>query len=257
MTTVSTILIDDSQSSIDALRLKLEKHCPQVKILQTCTDSREAINAIGLLKPQVIFLDVEMPTMNGFALLQQVPVIDFDIIFVTAYHHYAIPAIRISAFDYLEKPVNVKLLKEAVERLCRKIEERKTQRAEEQASISRLIDSIRNIHYNPPSLALPSGDGIVLVTLKEIVWLEAVNNYTRFYLADERKILVSKTIGDYETRLASYEFVRIHRSHIINLHFLHRYHRDDGGYVEMKNGIRLEVAIRKRQELLERLKQMG
>lgn len=253
---IKAILIDDSTASIEALEHKLKKHCPEIEIVQTCTDPFKAIEAISFYRPDVIFLDVEMPAMNGFALLQQLPVIDFEIIFVTAYNHYAIPAIRVNALDYLEKPVNVPLLKEAAERLHKKIKLQENKPASGEPEIKKLLEAIQHLPQKQAALALPSSGGIEMASLEDIVWLESVNNYTRFHFANGKKILVSKTIGEYEGRLKEFGFIRIHRSHIINLQYLHKYHRDDSN-VEMKNGTMLEVAIRKKQELLDKLKTLS
>jgi two-component system LytT family response regulator len=252
---ISCVLIDDVQTSIDALQLKLEKHCPDIKVVQTFTDPGAVINSIDFYRPDVVFLDVEMPKLNGFALLQQLPVIDFEIIFVTAYNHYTLPAIRVNAFDYLEKPVNIKLLKEAIERLKKKLGQHTNKLPG--SPLAELLQSIRQLQPRPAELALSSADGIEMVNIDDIVWLESVNNYTRFYLINDKKLLVSKTMGEYEDRLKEYSFIRIHRSYIINLRQLYKYHREDSGYVEMKNGIKLEVAVRKKQELLDKLKEMS
>jgi two-component system, LytTR family, response regulator len=251
---INAIIIDDAQNSIDASQIKLERHCPDIRVIQTCTKPTESIDAISFYKPDLVFLDVEMPAMNGFALLQQIPVINFEIIFVTAYNHYTLPAIRVNAFDYLEKPVDITLLKEAVERLKKKIQGRHSSSASHDA-VLHLLKSMRQ-SQRPAGLALSSADGIEMVNMNDITWIESVNNYTRFHLTDGKKILVSKTLGEYEERLSKYDFIRIHRSHMINLHYLHKYYREDC-LVELKNGIRLEVAVRKKQELMDLLKKMG
>jgi two-component system, LytTR family, response regulator len=253
---ITAILIDDSTSSIEALQLKLEKHCPDIEVVQTCTDPEKAIAAIGTYKPDVIFLDVEMPVMNGFTLLRQVAVIDFEIIFVTAYNHYAIPAIRVNALDYLEKPVSIKQLEEAVERLRVKLKSSLSRKKTGDAAIEKLLETIQQLPGKQASLALPSSEGIQMIDIGDIVWLESVNNYTRFHLKSNQRILISKTMGDYEDRLKDYGFLRIHRSYIINMSYLYKYHRNDGGFVEMKTGERLEIAVRKKQDLLDKLKEM-
>jgi two-component system, LytTR family, response regulator len=254
---MNAIIIDDSQNAIDALCAKLQRHCPQLKIAATFTNPKEAVEAITLYNPDVIFLDVEMPQMDGFEFLQQLRNNKAEIVFVTAYNHYAIQAIRASAFDYLEKPVDVKQLKETVERLNKKLSEsRKNQSHTIDSTLAeQLLESLQQlkIQTQQTTLSLAVSEGINIVQVAEIVRLESLSNYTKFYISDGKQIVVSKTMGEFEELLLQHNFFRVHRSHIINLNHLRHFHKNNEAWVEMKDGTRAEVSDRKRKELTERL----
>jgi two-component system, LytTR family, response regulator len=255
---LKAILIDDSQNAIDALQIKLEENCPTVKVIATYTNPLAAINEIPELAPGVIFLDVEMPEMTGFDLLQSLKEIPFEVIFVTAYDHYAVQAIRTNAFDYLEKPVNTKLLKEAVERLLARLEEKKKSGIPlHQQTLLQLFTSLQEISQQKTQLPLTTIEGITMVQVADIMWVESQSNYTKFYISNAKPVTVSKTMGEYEDFLARHNFFRIHRSTIVNMAYIHKYQRGEGGLIELKNGTRLEVSVRKKQEFLDRLSQLG
>lgn len=255
------MIIDDSQNSIDALQLKLSRHCPDVKVVHTCTEAVEAINAITFYKPDLLFLDIEMPFLNGFSLLKEIPDLQCEVIFVTAYNQYAIEAIRSNAFDYLLKPVDVKQLKSSIENLEKKISSKSANNnSGEQPTLYQIRTLLQTVEANARQfsvLSLPSADGIELVQPDDIAWLESISNYTRFHFTDGKEKTSSKTLGEYEDLLRAKNFLRIHRSYIINLKWLIKYHRGDGGFVELKDGTRLEVSIRKKQELLNKLKDLS
>ena len=255
---LKAILIDDSQNAIDALQIKLLENCPEVKIIATYTNPLTALNEIPELSPDIIFLDVEMPEMSGFDLLKGLKETNFEIIFVTAYNHYAVNAIRANAFDYLEKPVNVKLLKQAVERLLEKAEEkRKNGLPFHQQTLLQLFNSLQEISQKKTMLPLSTSEGITMVSVTDIIWVESLSNYTKFYIQNAKPVTVSKTMGEFEDFLYQHNFFRIHRSTIVNLSYIHKYQRGDGGVIELKEGTRLEVSVRKKQEFLDRLSQMG
>lgn len=257
---IQAIIIDDSQNSIDALQLKLSRHCPSIKVVYTCTEPAAAINAISFYRPDLLFLDIEMPLLNGFSLLKEVPGLQCEIIFVTAYNQYAIEAIRSNAFDYLLKPVDVTQLKNSIQNLEKKIALKGSDIPGEQPTLHQLRVLLQSVEANARNfsvLSLPSADGIELVQPDDIAWLESISNYTRFHFTDGKEKTSSKTLGEYEDLLRTKNFLRIHRSYIINLKCLIKYHRGDGGFVELKDGTRLEVSIRKKQELLNKLKDLS
>jgi two-component system, LytTR family, response regulator len=255
---LKAILIDDAQNAIDALQIKLEEKCPAVKVIATYTNPLTAINEIPELAPDVIFLDVEMPEITGFDLLQSLKEIPFEVIFVTAYNHYAIQAIRANACDYLEKPVNTKLLKEAVERLLARLEEKKKSGTPlHQQTLLQLFNSLQEISQQKTQLPLTTIEGITMVQVADIMWVESLSNYTKFYISNAKPVTVSKTMGEFEEFLTKHNFFRIHRSTIVNLAYVHKYQRGEGGVVELKDSTRLEVSVRKKQEFLEKLSQMG
>lgn len=237
------VLIDDDQSNLSSLSEKLSKHCPQVEIISRCDNARDGIKAIDGLKPQVVFLDVEMPLMNGFLMLQHLNYNNFELIFVIAYDHYAINAIRFSAIDYLVKPVEIDELKAAVS----KAEDNQNSRTSNK-QLELLMEYLEK--KQPRRITIPTAEGLQFISLEDIVYLEASDNYTNIYLSSKQKFLVSRTLKDFEDLLSSEIFVRIHHSYIINKNYVERYIRGDGGQVVMRNGTFLDVSKRKKSEFL-------
>lgn len=237
------ILIDDDQSNLSALSEKLLKHCPQVEVIWRCDNGEEGIKAIESEKPDVVFLDIEMPVMNGFVLLHQLKYRNFELIFVTAYDHYAIKAIRYSALDYLVKPVEIEDLKAAIT----KAEANRNSR-NSQLQMELLLEHLNN--QQPKRITIPTSDGLRFINVEDIVYLEASNNYTHIYLSTNQKLLVSRTLKDFEDILPSETFLRIHHSTIINKFYVEKYIRGEGGQVVMRHGKVLDVSKRKKSEFL-------
>ncbi len=241
---LKTVLIDDDESNLSALSEKLAKHCQQIEIIARCDNAQDGIKCIDGLRPDVVFLDIEMPIMNGFAMLSQLHYKNFALIFVTAYDHYAIQAIRYSALDYLVKPVEIEDLKAAV----LKAEANRNN----QSSHLQLELLLEQLHKKQPRrITIPSSDGLRFINLEDIIYLEASNNYTNIFLTTNQKLLVSRTLKDFEEILSSETFVRIHHSYIINKHYVEKYVRGDGGQVMMRNGNLLDVSKRKKSEFLQ------
>ncbi len=238
------VLIDDDESNLSSLSEKLCKHCPQIEIIARCDNAQDGMKFINSLQPDVVFLDIEMPVMNGFVMLQQLVYKKFELIFVTAYDHYAIKAIRYSALDYLVKPVEIEELKVAV---LKAEANRKSQPADSQLDI--LLEHLQK--KQPRRISIPTTEGLQFINLENITYLEASNNYTNIYLSNRQKFLVSRTLKDFEEILPSETFLRIHHSNIINKLFVERYIRGDGGQVVMKDGIVLDVSKRKKTEFLQ------
>ena len=238
------VLIDDDESNLSSLSEKLGKHCPQIEIIARCDNAQDGIKAIDGLQPDVVFLDIEMPVMNGFVMLQQLIYKNFELIFVTAYDHYAIKAIRYSALDYLVKPVEIEELKAAVS----SVEvNRKNQSSHSQLEL--LLEYLQK--KQPRRITIPTGKGLQFINLEDIIYLEASNNYTNIYLSTGQKFLVSRTLKDFEELLPTETFLRIHHSNIINKSFVEKYIRGEGGQVVMRNGIVLDVSKRKKSEFLQ------
>jgi two-component system, LytTR family, response regulator len=242
---LKTILIDDEESSLSALKEKLMAHCPQVNMIALCDNAAKGIEAIDTLHPDIVFLDIEMPVMNGFVMLQQLAYKNFELIFTTAYDHYAIKAIRYSALDYLVKPVEIEELTAAVQKA-----EEKRNRSYPNPQIELLVEQLIN-KKNPFSrIAIPTTEGLQFIKVEDIVYLEASVNYTHFFTIDKRKYIVSRTLKDFEDMLPPEIFLRIHNSYIINKNFVEKYIRGEGGQVVLSNGVSLDVAKRKKSEFL-------
>ena len=244
MEPLKAILIDDELSSLQNLQQKLVEFCPDVQIIASAQKPEEAILLIRQHKPDVIFLDIEMPRMNGFRMLDELGEYDFDIVFTTAYNHYAVDAIRISAFDYLTKPVAIKDLQNAVERLA------KHRSLHTKDKMELLRASLQSVKSQEEKIAIPTSDGLEFIPIKNIVHIESSSNYSRIFFIDGKNILVTKLLGELEEILQPYHFYRVHNSHLINLSYIKKYIRGEGGQVVMQNGDVIDVARRKKEEFL-------
>jgi two-component system LytT family response regulator len=241
---LKTILIDDDQSNLSALSEKLNRHCPQIRIVARCDTAQDGLKAIDDLQPDVVFLDIEMPVMNGFLMLQHLTYKNFALIFVTAYDHYAIKAIRYSALDYLVKPVEIDELKAAVAKA-------ETNRLNRSADLQMelLLEYVQKKQTR--RISIPTFEGLQFIAIDDIIYLEASANYTYIYLSDGAKFLVSRTLKEFDELLPTETFLRIHHAHVINKSFVQRYIRGEGGQVVMSNGIVLDVSKRKKAEFLQ------
>ena len=248
---LKAIIIDDETSSRNALKQKLINHCADVTIIAECENGEEGLKNIEEKKPDIVFLDVEMPRMNGFTMLQQLHNRNFELIFITAYDHYAIRAIKFSALDYLVKPVEVDDLKTAVQKAVQKslpaVAEKHSPGNER---IDLLLQNLMNEKKEHQRIAIPSMEGLQFISMDDIIYLEAQSNYTVIYLRDSYKLTVSKTLKDFEELLPPAVFIRIHHSHIINKNAVEKYIKGEGGQVVMKNGTTLDVARRKKEEFM-------
>jgi len=246
---LKTIIVDDELHCCKTLESLLKRYCPEVNILATCINGVEALKAIEELHPNLVFLDVEMPKMNGFEMLEQLPPIDFHLIFVTSYDAYALKAIRFSAIDYLLKPVDREELQKAVQKVIKRIEVP----LPEQLKI--ILDRINQPLQSAGKIALPTMEGLEMVQVESIISCEADDNYTKLHLKNNRKIIVSSTLKVIEELLEDYSFIRIHRSYLVNLKEIEKYVKTDGGYVVMSDGSQIYVSRNKKEELLKLLLQ--
>ena len=244
---IKTIIVDDERHSCDALKMLLEKCCSQVQVIATCYSGAEAIEAINEQNPQLIFLDIEMPHMNGFQMLEQIPEINFEIIFTTSYDQYAITAFKFSALDYLLKPVDREELQKAVEKVSKKI----NPVIPEQLQI--LLQKINQPAVQVQRIALPTMQGLEFIHVDSIIRCCASNNYTEFYLNNKTKLLVSRTLKDVEDMLTDHAFLRVHNSHIVNVNAITRYVKGEGGYLVMSDGASVDVSRSRKDLLMQRL----
>ncbi len=244
MQVTKAILVDDELNSLQNLQIKIQEYCPTLKVVATTQVPEEAIKLIQQYKPDVIFLDIEMPRMSGFKMLENIPEIDFEIIFITAYNHYAINAIRISAFDYLVKPVSIEDLQRTVDRLGNFMVKKTRERA----------DILRKNMANPKSqedhIAIPTNDGLEFIKILQIIRIESSSNYSKLVLQTGQQMLVTRQLKDFEELLLDYRFYRVHHSHLINLNYISKYVRGDGGQITMRNGDVIDVSRRKKEVFL-------
>ena len=242
---IEAIIVDDEPKNVKILKALLNEYCPEVKVIGEAASADEAELAINERKPDVVFLDVEMPYGNAFDLLDKLKPVDFEIIFVTAFDDYTLKAFRYSAIDYLLKPVNIDELKAAVEK------------AASQKNLKNMNAQLNNLLFNlhknsdsPARIAITSQDGFSFVSINDIIRCEAKGNYTYIFTTDHQRHISSRNIKAYEDMLPSSVFFRIHHSHIINVAFVKKYHKGRGGAVEMEDGTMIEVATRRKNEFL-------
>lgn len=251
MKKIKTLLVDDEPRGLTSLQLLLQMNCPEVEIVALCGSAAEAKEKINALHPQLIFLDIAMPGKTGFDLLRDFTVINFEIIFVTAHNNYMTQAFHFSAIDYILKPVDDELLAEAVKRAGKRIEDKSGSE-----SVETFLHNIRQKGGSQKmKLCIPSLKGFQVIGIEEIIYCEANSNYTNFYFSNRPAICASKPIHEYETLLGDSNFVRIHKSFLVNLEHIKEYVRGEGGSVILSNGYEAEVSRRKKDILMTRMKE--
>ena len=241
---LDAILIDDELNGRIALKQKLQDYCPTVRVVAEAENGREGIEMIHKYHPQLVFLDIEMPEMDGFAMLSNIVEKKFHLVFTTAYDQYAIKAIKYAAFDYLLKPIDIDELIATIQRLADEPVPDVTGKKLETLEQNLLTRPFLN------KIAVPTTEGLLFFDISHILHLEAQSNYTMLYFDDQSKLLASRTLKDFEDILPADTFFRIHNSHMINLNFIKKYIRGDGGQVEMTNGDSILVSRRKKDEFL-------
>lgn len=243
---IKAVLIDDEKNALEMMEWLLKTYCPQVTIAAMCNNATAGIEAINRHQPQVVFLDIEMPKMNGFHMLEQFDKLFFDVVFCTAYDQFAIKAFRYSAINYLLKPVDPEDLIQTVQR----IEEKTSVPTREQFQL--LLQQIKQpVKTAPQRIALTTGEGLTFVPTSEIIYCEAESNYTNVVLASGKKILVSKTLRDIDDALSGDDFYRVHSSYLINLNHIKKFVRVDGGYLIMDNDATINISRSRKQEFME------
>ena len=244
---IKAVIIDDETDSIDTLKWKLENYCTGVNVVASFDSPAEGVNFIKKNPPDLLFLDIEMPLLNGFDVLEELGRnISFDIIFTTAYDNFGIQAVKFSALDYLLKPVQNKELKEAIEKHLKKT----NQKIPAEQIDSLLANVKENAKGTRGKIALASKESIEFVDPNDIIACEANSNYTNVYLQDGKKRVISKTLKEFEEMLTPFGFFRAHNSHLVNLDHIKEFIRGDGGYLVMENKMTIPVSKYRREELL-------
>ena len=246
---IRAILIDDELNSLKNLRQKLEEFCKPVQVVAMAQKPEEALFLIRHHKPDLLFLDIEMPKMSGFEILEELGDYEAEIIFITAYNQYAIDAIRISAFDYLVKPVAIDDLQKAVNRLML------SRAGKTRERLHVLKDGLGEPRSQDNKIAVPTNDGLEFVMISDITRIESISYYSKLFLVSGQVTLVTRLLKDFEELLAPYRFFRVHNSHLVNLRYIRKFSRSEGGQVVMENGDVVDVSRRRREEFLKYLQQ--
>ena len=238
-----TVIIDDEQDAVNFINTIIVEYCPSLEVVGRAHNVTEGKRVIEEMKPGLVFLDVEMPNGTGFDLLSNFPEKEFEVIFITAFNHYAIKAIKFSAVDYILKPINISEFIEAVDRVIKKNAGKVRPRDE---NLKVLLENLRSAL--PSRLAIPASDGMEYVNPKDIIRIEADRSYSWFYISGNRKTLVSRHLKEFQDLLSDRYFFRAHNSHLINLKYVRKYVRKEGGYIEMTDGTQIPIS-RNRKDL--------
>lgn len=246
---IRCIIVEDEQHNRENLKNILDEYSPEVEVVAACSSALEGRQQILELKPDLVFLDIEMPGGDGFSMLESLDELNFEVIFVTAFTSYAVKAIKFSALDYIVKPIEIMELLKSINKASKKIKEK--------SDNSRMINLIENQHKegNKKVLALPLSDKIEFVEVANIIRCQADGNYTIFYLRDGEKLLISKTLKEYDELLSSFNFLRVHQSHLINLDEVKSFMKIDGGYILMRDGTNITISRQRREIVLRTLRE--
>ena len=249
---MKAIIIEDQTDSRRTLKSLLEKKCPQVNIVAEAENIEDGISIIQQFQPELVFLDVHLHSATGFDLLNRLYEINFKIIFTTAYDNYAIKAYRFSAIDYILKPIDPAELIAAVA----KCEATSFNQASQQASVKTLSENVSTDYLPSKKIVLSTSDKIHVLKVTDIVRCEAADTYTIFHLQNGEQIVVTKTLKEYEELLSEFNFLRIHKSHLVNMQYVNNFEKTDGGYINLSNGSKVPVATRKKDELMQWLQKI-
>jgi two-component system LytT family response regulator len=242
---LSAVIIDDEEGNRNRLNALLQGQCEGISILGLARDGFEGIKLIREKKPDFILLDIQMPKMDGFQMLETCGEFDFDVVFVTAFDQYAIKAIKFSAFDFLLKPVDVDELKTTINRL-----RLRNSKIDSQIKNRQLMSNLRQQSKKITKITLHSHDGVHIIPVENIIYLEADGQYTHFHLKDDLKKLSSLNLLEYEDLLCDQHFFRAHRSYIINMNEIRKYVKGEGGSVIMSNGHEVDISKRRKSDFL-------
>ena len=245
---IKAIIVDDEPYSCESLVTLLERYCPVVKVADICYSGEAALSAIQEQQPQIVFLDIEMPRMNGFEMLEKIPEIKFELIFTTSYDQYAIKAIRFSALDYILKPIDREELQRAVQKVAQRLHHPIPQQLEI------LLQKIHQPASPVQKIALPTMEGLQMVALNSIISCASDSNYTTFLLKNKQKLIVSRPLKEIEEMLEEYSFLRVHNSYLININEIDKYVKGEGGYLVMTDGSTIDVSRSKKEMLMNKLR---
>jgi len=243
---IRCVIVDDESKAREILVEMLKLYCNNVELVGQAQNVSKGYDVIKMLKPDLVLLDIKMPDGSGFDLLNKFNKIDFKVIFITAHEEYAIKAFRFSALDYILKPIDPTDLISAVE---------KASEANSVNNINEQFKTLKDNFYNETNsqekrIVLKTTENIYIISIKDVIRCQSEKNYTYFYFKNRERIIVSKTLKDFDEILTDYGFMRIHRSNLINLSYIDRFEKSEGGFLIMKDGSRVDVSHRKKEALL-------
>ncbi len=244
--TIKAVIVDDEKRSRDTLNGLINKFCPEVDIIGFADNYEGSLVLIRTQKPQLVFLDIQLNDGNGFQILEQLKPVNFEVIFTTAYDQYAIKAIRYSALDYLLKPVIPDELIDSVKKAQKKINS-----GQINESVHTLLENLNVVNNESNKIVLSTSEGMFVFKIDDIIRCESDDYYTRFFFSNRKPLLISKTLKQNEELLGDQQFIRPHKSHLININYISQYVKTDGGYILLTDGTKIPVARRKREMISE------
>ncbi|MBO9203033.1 MULTISPECIES: LytR/AlgR family response regulator transcription factor [Niastella] len=244
---ITATIVDDEPLCCESLATLLENYCPAIKVSDICVSAPAALKSISEHPPQILFLDIEMPQMNGFELLERLQEINFQLIFTTSYDQYAIKAIQFSALDYLLKPIEREELKAAVQKAVQRI----------QRPLPEQIEMLLQKLYHPTmslnKIAIPTLEGLQMIFIESVIFCKAESNYTILVLKNKQRITASRTLKEVEAMLEDHSFARVHNSWVVNLNEVEKYVKGEGGYLIMSDGSTIDVSRNRKEMMLKKL----
>jgi two-component system LytT family response regulator len=241
------LIVDDERKSRETLQSIVNDYCPEITSVSTATNIDEAQKQIAVFRPQIILLDITMPGGNGFELLKRIAEINFEVIFITAHNTFGIEAVKANALDYLLKPVEVEEICQAIQKAIKKIAEKNLA-----SNIKLLLNQLDGKADRSQKITIPEKEGLIFINTEDIVSLVADGAYTQLILVNQKKVLSTRPLKEYENILPHDDFIRVHNSYIINIHHVKYYHRGVGGAVTMTDGPKIIISKRKKKEFLDR-----
>ncbi len=242
----TAVIIEDEINARDLLKRYLEKYC-DIEVAGDAGSVGAGVKVILDKKPDIVFLDISLPDQNGFDLITRLQPVEFEVVFVTAYDQYAIQAIKMSAVDYLLKPIDISELRVAVQKAKDRIDYKHSNQ-----NLQVLLDNLK--HPSNKRIAIPDGHGFVYEDVSNIIRLRAHGRYTEIFIASGKKYLVTRNLGEFEKILVQHDFLRVHHSHMVNPAHIASFEKQDGGFLVMKDNSFVEVSRRNREALMSYLK---
>ena len=248
---LNAVLIDDENNALEVVEMQLLQFCKGVNVVAACQGGAKGIEAIKKFNPDVVFLDIEMPHVNGFDVVKATEAYHYEVIFTTAYDQFAIKAFKVAALDYLLKPIDITELQTSVER----VKNKKVGYNLEQ-KIQTLFQQLQKPQRLTDKIALPLGDAMQFVLPDEIVRCESDSNYTHVFLVNGKKITIAKTLKEVEQNIHGGPFFRIHQSHLVNINYISKYLKGDNAYVIMKDGTQIGISRSRKEAFLETFRKL-
>ncbi len=246
MENLTIIIVEDELHSRETLSNLVQEYCRNVEVIGLAATVKEGLSLLNKNSPDLVFLDIEMQNETGFDLLLKAKHLNFDVIFTTAFEHYALRAIKFSAIDYLLKPIDIEDLQQATEKVKFKKESNLHNKR-----LDSLINNIQNTGNR--TITLSTSEGYQFINVSDINYCEANGSYTNFFIKNSSKLLVSKHLKEYENLLTDCNFMRVHQSYLINLDEVAKYVKSEGGYIVMKNGDQISISPKKKEEFIKKM----